>query len=111
MSRSMRLDPAVVGPEFGCGCGQGAACRLLWHVKAIDDFARRWLRRGYQSGEVVLNGTVRGKLTLSQYVKRYVSTGQNQNVPCCVTMRTHDTPNNRLLKAGLRRPAVRHDVN
>ena len=71
----MRLDPAVVRPEFGCGCGQGAACLLLWHVKAIDDFARRWLRRGYQSGEVVLNGTVRGKLTLSQGVGGSISAG------------------------------------
>lgn len=82
------------------------ACLLLWHVRAIDKFAARWLRRGYQAGEVVLNGTVRGKLMLSQYVKRYVSTGQNHNVPCRVTMRTHDTPNNRILKAGLREVAV-----
>ena len=83
-----------------------AACLLVWHARAIDQFAARWLRRGYQSNVRVLNGKVRGKILVSQYVNRHLAVADAANVPCRVLERTQDTPNNRLLKAGLRHIAA-----
>lgn len=83
-----------------------AACLLMWHVRAIDRFARRWLRRDYQANTKVFNGKVKGKLLLGRYVTQHVAFADAASVPCKVVERTQDTPNNRVLKAGLRRVAV-----
>lgn len=83
-----------------------AACLLMWHVRAIDRFARRWLRRDYQANTRVFNGKVKGKLLLGRYVTQHVALADAASVPCKVVERTQDTPNNRVLKAGVRRVAV-----
>lgn len=81
------------------------AAFLIWYVEAVSDFATRWLRRNYRSRHVTLHGKVRGRFLVSRYVSQNLSTARNADIPAVITERTIDTPNNRLLKAGLRRVA------
>lgn len=78
------------------------ACLLVWHARAIRRFAARWLRRDYQTRTQVLDGKVKGKILVSRYVSAHLAIGDAARIPCRVQERTQDTPNNRLLKAGLR---------
>ena len=78
------------------------AALLIWYVDAVADFATRWLRRSYTTRSVTLSGEVRGRFLVSKYVTNSLATGRNTEVPCILTERTIDTPNNRVLKAGLR---------
>ncbi|MFJ6099311.1 5-methylcytosine restriction system specificity protein McrC [Williamsia muralis] len=78
------------------------ACLLMWHALNVDRFASRWLRRGYATRTRVLEGKVRGKILVDQYMKNHISTGDAGRIPCKIIERTQDTPNNRILKAGLR---------
>lgn len=82
------------------------AALLVWYVESLAEFATRWLRRSYRSREVVLHGQVRGRFLVSKYVSHSLATARNADVPCIITERTVDTPNNRVLKAGLREVAV-----
>lgn len=75
---------------------------LVWHARAIHRFAARWLRRDYHTTDTLFEGKTRGRFLVSQYVARQLATGHGTSVPCRVHERTQDTPNNRLLKAGLR---------
>lgn len=81
------------------------AAFLVWYVEAVSDFATRWLRRNYRSRQVTLHGKVRGRFLVSRYVSQNLSTARNADIPAIITERTIDTPNNRLLKAGLRQVA------
>jgi 5-methylcytosine-specific restriction enzyme subunit McrC len=78
------------------------AALLMWYVRTVSDFATRWLRRSYRSRRVTLHAEIRGRLLVSQYVTNSLATGRLVDVPSVVTERTVDTPNNRVLKAGLR---------
>lgn len=78
-----------------------AACLLVWHARAIHRFATRWLRRDYRRVDQVLNGKIKGKPLISRYVSQHLAVGDPARIPCRVKERTQDTPNNRLLKAGL----------
>ncbi len=78
------------------------ACLLVWHATTIRRFAARWLRRDYQTRTQVLDGKVKGKILISRYVGGHLAVGDAARIPCKVQERTQDTPNNRLLKAGLR---------
>lgn len=78
------------------------ACLLVWHARAIRTFASRWLRRDYQSNVRVLDAKVKGRILVSQYVSRHLAVGDAARIPCRIQERTQDTPNNRVLKAGLR---------
>jgi 5-methylcytosine-specific restriction enzyme subunit McrC len=78
------------------------ACLLMWHARTVNQFASRWLRRDYRSQAQVLEGKARGKILVGQYVKNHLAVGEASSIPCRVLERTQDTPNNRLLKAGLR---------
>ena len=78
------------------------ACLLMWHALNVDRFASRWLRRGYESRVHVLDGKVRGKILVGEYVKNHIAMGDAARIPCKLAVRTQDTPNNRILKAGLR---------
>lgn len=78
------------------------ACLLVWHARAIRKFAAQWLRRDYQSKTRILNGKVKGKILVNQYVTGHLALGDAARVPCRIQERTQDTPNNRVLKAGLR---------
>lgn len=82
------------------------ACLLVWHARAIRRFAARWLRRGHQSNVRVLDGKVKGKILISRYVSHHLAVGDAAYIPCRVQERTQDTPNNRVLKAGLRHIAA-----
>lgn len=79
------------------------AALLIWYVEAVSDFATRWLRRNYRSRQVTLHSRVRGRFLVSRYVSHNLPTARHAEIPALVTERTIDTPNNRLLKAGLRR--------
>lgn len=81
------------------------ATLLVWYVDAVREFATRWLRRSYRTRRVVLNSRIRGRVLVSQYINRSLTNARAQEIPCAVTERTVDTPNNRVLKAGLRRVA------
>ncbi|WP_280214766.1 5-methylcytosine restriction system specificity protein McrC [Nocardia cyriacigeorgica] len=101
------------------------ACLLLWHVGAVKRFASRWLGRDYRSRTQVLDGSIRGKVMIGSYVKKHLAAGEASRIPCRIIERTQDTPNNRILKAGLRyianlahslpvagaRQAILHQVN
>lgn len=78
------------------------ACLLVWHARAIRKFASRWLRRDYQSTTRVLKGKVKGKVLVGSYVSNHLAIGDAASIPCRLLERTQDTPNNRILKAGLR---------
>lgn len=82
-----------------------AACLLLWHVLAIHRFSARWLRRDQITLTQNLHGKVKGSIQLSRYITRHVALADAATIPCRVRERTQDTPNNRILKAGLRRAA------
>ena len=82
-----------------------AACLLLWHVLAIHRFSARWLRRDQVTITKNLHGKVKGSILLSRYITHHVALADAATIPCRVRERTHDTPNNRILKAGLRRAA------
>ena len=81
------------------------ATLLVWYVDAVREFATRWLRRSYRTRRVTLNSRIRGRVLISQYINRSLTTARAQEIPCSVTERTIDTSNNRVLKAGLRRVA------
>lgn len=81
------------------------AALLIWYVDAVTDFATRWLRRSYRVREAVLTGQVRGRFLVPKYVAQSLPAARNADIPCAITERTIDTPNNRLLKAGLREVA------
>lgn len=92
--------------ELAAALHDPTACLLVWHVRAIRRFAARWLRRGYRSQTRILSGKVKGKVLISRYVSGHLAVGDAANIPCRVQERTQDTPNNRLLKAGLRHIAA-----
>ncbi len=83
-----------------------AACLLLWHVLAIHRFSARWLRRDQVTLTQELHGKVKGSIQLSRYINKHVAVADAATIPCRVRERTQDTPNNRILKAGLRRAAT-----
>lgn len=83
-----------------------AACLLLWHVLAIHRFSARWLRRDQITLTQNLHGKVKGSIQLSRYITKHVALADAATIPCRVRERTQDTPNNRILKAGLRRAAL-----
>lgn len=87
------------------------ACLLVWHARAIRKFASRWLRRDYRARRTTLDGKVKGRILVDRYVSHHLSVGDAARVPCRVQERTQDTPNNRILKAGLRYiAAVSHSL-
>lgn len=81
------------------------ATLLIWYVKSVNVFATRWLRRSYRSRRVTLDSRVRGRVLIGPYMARSLTSGRANEIPCVVTERTIDTPNNQVLKAGLRRVA------
>lgn len=83
-----------------------AACLLLWHVLAIHRFSARWLRRDQVTRTQDLHGKVKGSIQLSRYITKHLALADAATIPCRVRERTQDTPNNRILKAGLRRAAM-----
>lgn len=82
-----------------------AACLLVWYVAAVKNFAVRHLRRDYRSENLILHGEIRGTLLLDRYIQEHMAQADPIHVPCRISQRTQDTPNNRVLKAGLRRVA------
>lgn len=79
-----------------------SACLLAWHARTIHRFAARWLRRDYRTVDQVFEAKIRGRPLIDRYVARHLAVGDAARIPCRVQERTQDTPNNRLLKAGLR---------
>lgn len=98
-----RPDAARVGVDSHYN--DPIATLLIWYVKSVSDFATRWLRRSYRSRRVTLDSRVRGRVLIGSYVTRSLTSGRANEIPCVVTERTIDTPNNQMLKAGLRRVA------
>jgi len=83
-----------------------AACLLLWHVLAIHRFSARWLRRDQVTLTKDLHGKIKGSIQLGRYITKHVALADAATIPCRLRERTQDTPNNRILKAGLRRAAL-----
>lgn len=79
-----------------------SACLLAWHARTIRAFAARWLRRDYHTARRVLDGKAKGRIVMNRYVSAHLALGDAARVPCQIQERTQDTPNNRVLKAGLR---------
>lgn len=79
-----------------------SACLLAWHAQAIHRFAARWLRRDYRTVDRTFEAKIKGRPLINAYVARHLAVGDAARIPCRVQERTQDTPNNRLLKAGLR---------
>lgn len=101
-----RHDPLRV-PDFDTPALEAVhadptAALLLWHVNTINRFAARWLARDYRTTDHVFSGKVRGRILLDRYVKNHLAIGAAHHIPCRTLERTEDTPNNRILKAGLR---------
>ncbi|GAB33242.1 5-methylcytosine restriction system specificity protein McrC [Gordonia otitidis] len=82
------------------------ACLLLWHVGAISRFASRWLRRDYRSSDRTFKGKVKGRILLDRYITDHIASGRSNEIPCRTIEQTQDTPNNQVLKAGLRHAAM-----
>lgn len=78
------------------------ACLLMWHALSISRFASRWLRRDYRTIDRIFDGKVKGRILLHQYAKNHLAIGEAMRIPCRTNERTQDTPNNRILRAGLR---------
>jgi 5-methylcytosine-specific restriction enzyme subunit McrC len=83
-----------------------AACLLLWHILAIHRFSARWLRRDQVTLTKDLHGKIKGSIQLGRYITKHVALADAATIPCRLRERTQDTPNNRILKAGLRRAAL-----
>ncbi|PRY57149.1 5-methylcytosine-specific restriction enzyme subunit McrC [Knoellia remsis] len=83
-----------------------AACLLLWHVLAIHRFSARWLQRDQVTVTRDLHGKIKGSIQLGRYITKHVALADAATIPCRLRERTQDTPNNRILKAGLRRAAL-----
>lgn len=79
-----------------------SACLLAWHAQRIRQFASRWLRRDYRTIDRVLSAKIKGRPLINRYVGNHQAVGDAARIPCRLQERTQDTPNNRLLKAGLR---------
>ncbi len=100
--RILDFDPVALAAAYA----DPTACLLMWHVNAIDNFASRWLRRDYGSNDRVFDGKVKGRILLDRYITGHLATGRANEIPCRTIEQTQDTPNNQVLKAGLRHVAV-----
>ena len=79
-----------------------AACLIAWLLADVERFARRHLRRTYLLRREVLEGELRERLLLDDYVSNHVGQGLPQEVPCEFPDLSIDTPANRAIRATVR---------
>jgi 5-methylcytosine-specific restriction enzyme subunit McrC len=79
-----------------------AACLIAWLLADVERFARRHLRRTYLLRREVLEGELRERLLLDDYVSGHLGQGLPQEVPCEFPDLSVDTPANRAIRATVR---------
>ena len=79
-----------------------AACLIAWLLADIERFARRHLRRTYLFRREVLEGELRERLLLDDYVSDHLAQGLPQEVPCEFPDLSIDTAPNRAIRATAR---------
>lgn len=79
-----------------------AACLIAWLLADVERFARRHLRRTYLLRREVLEGELRERVLLDDYVSGHLAQGLPQEVPCEFPDLSVDTPPNRAIRATVR---------
>jgi 5-methylcytosine-specific restriction enzyme subunit McrC len=92
VDRHLRADLAAIRRD-------PTACLIAWFLADVEAFALRYLRRGYEMRREVLEGGLRERLLLEEYVAGGLGEGRPQEVPCEFPTLTRDTPANRAIRA------------
>lgn len=93
---------------------------IAWFLAELESFILRHLRRDYIVQHEVFEARIRGRLLLSEYLQRYVPSGQSHRAPCQFFEFTRDNLANQILKRSLRElrrlatllplPSARHEL-
>jgi 5-methylcytosine-specific restriction enzyme subunit McrC len=75
---------------------------IAWFLAELEAFILRHLRRDYIVQNEVFEARIRGRLLMSDYLRRYVASGQSHRVPCQFFEFTRDNLANQVLKRSLR---------
>jgi 5-methylcytosine-specific restriction enzyme subunit McrC len=75
---------------------------IAWFLAELDSFILRHLRRDYIVQHEVFEARIRGRLLMSDYLQRYVTSGQSHRAPCQFFEFTRDNLANQILKRSLR---------
>ena len=75
---------------------------IAWFLAELESFILRHLRRDYIVQHEVFEARIRGRLLMSDYLQRYVTSGQSHRAPCQFFEFTRDNLANQILKCGLR---------
>jgi 5-methylcytosine-specific restriction enzyme subunit McrC len=92
VDRRLRADLAAIRRD-------PTACLIAWFLADVEAFVLRFLRRGYEMRREVLEGGLRERLLLEEYVATGLAEGRPQEVPCEFPTLTRDTPENRAIRA------------
>lgn len=79
-----------------------AAHLIAWFLAELESFILRHLRRDYIVQHEVFEARIRGRLLMSEYLQRYVTSGQSHRAPCQFFEFTRDNLANQILKRSLR---------
>jgi 5-methylcytosine-specific restriction enzyme subunit McrC len=75
---------------------------IAWFLAELESFILRHLRRDYIVQHEVFEARIRGRLLVSEYLQRYVTSGQSHRAPCQFFEFTRDNLANQILKRSLR---------
>ena len=75
---------------------------IAWFLAELESFILRHLRRDYIVQHEVFEARIRGRLLMSDYLQRYVTSGQSHRAPCQFFEFTRDNLANQILKRSLR---------
>jgi len=75
---------------------------IAWFLAELESFILRHLRRDYIVQHEVFEARIRGRLLMSEYLQRYVTSGQSHQAPCQFFEFTRDNLANQILKRSLR---------
>lgn len=79
-----------------------SAYLIAWFLAELESFILRHLRRDYIVQHEVFEARIRGRLLMSDYLQRYVTSGQSHRAPCQFFEFTRDNLANQILKRSLR---------
>jgi 5-methylcytosine-specific restriction enzyme subunit McrC len=75
---------------------------IAWFLAELESFILSHLRRDYIVQHEVFEARIRGRLLMSDYLQRYVTSGQSHRAPCQFFEFTRDNLANQILKRSLR---------
>jgi len=75
---------------------------IAWFLAELESFILRHLRRDYIVQHEVFEARIRGRLLMSEYLQRYLISGQSHRAPCQFFEFTRDNLANQILKRSLR---------